>query len=275
MIMSREEFKFFRDKIFELAGISMNDGKLELLQSRLRSRVLRLELESFEDYKNYLVQGGPNCEEWEHFVNQLTTNKTDWFREEEHFVFLVEDFLRSWKKLGKRHLSVWCAASSTGEEPYTLSMVLHQALSGTGITYKVLATDIDTKVLNFAANGVYPRAGLALIPEEYHRHAFVMGTKEISDWMKIKKEIRENVEFRQLNLTNPDLDQGNFDLIFCRNVLIYFNPQTIEKVIDNLFSLSSKEGILVISHSESLQNIKSKWKYVRPTVYQKGKLLEG
>lgn len=272
MTMSEEEFRFFRQKIFELAGISMTEGKLELLQSRLRVRVTKLGLTGFKEYKKFLQQLGPDHEEWIYFVNQLTTNKTDWFREEEHFHFLINDFLPAWKKLGKSHLSVWCAASSTGEEPYTLAMVLHRNLRSSGITFEVLATDIDTKVLSFADNGVYPKTGLGLVPREYH-DSFIIGSGEIDGWMKVRKEIKEKVKFRQLNLVNPDVSQVNFDIIFCRNVLIYFSPETIEKVIDGLFERAAKDSLLVISHSESLQNVSTKWKYVRPTIYQKGRLL--
>jgi chemotaxis protein methyltransferase CheR len=268
--MSKEEFLFFRQKIFDLAGISLSEAKIDLLQSRLRSRVLQRGLSSYLEYKQYLESIGSGHEEWELFVNQLTTNKTDWFREDEHFTFLIEEFLPQWMKLKKKHLSVWCAASSTGEEPYTLAMVLQKYFQNSSVTFEIIATDIDTKVLKFASNGVYPRAGLELVPSEYQKFAFLMGTGEIEKWMKVKKEIKTHVKYVQLNLTEPLSFPKKFDLVFCRNVLIYFSPETILKVVNSIFDVSEDQAVLVIAHSESLKNVKSKWKYVRPSIYQKG-----
>lgn len=268
--MSKEDALFFRQRIYELAGISLSDGKLDLLQSRLRSRVLHFEMENFGEYRKYLEELPRDHDEWELFINQLTTNKTDWFRESEHFDYLTNEFLVNWRKLGKKHLSVWCAASSTGEEPYTLSMVLHHALSSTGTSFEIVASDIDTRVLQHASNGVYLKSGLELIPDAYHSYAFAMGTEEISEWMKVKKEIKAPVKFLQLNLTELPRLNKKFDLIFCRNVLIYFNSQTISNVVDSMFEEAAENAVLVIAHSESLQNIPTKWKYVRPSIYRKG-----
>jgi chemotaxis protein methyltransferase CheR len=270
--MSKEEFDFFRGKIYELAGISLSDVKIDLLQSRLRTRVIKHGLNSYAQYKNYLLRLSPDDDEWECFINQLTTNKTDWFREDEHFTYLTEEFLPKWKTLGKKHLSVWCAASSTGEEPYTLAMVLNRTLARSGFTFDILATDIDTKVLELAKNGVYPREGLELIPDEYHRDAFMMGTEEISNWMKVRPEIKERIKFQQLNLTDMSGIHQKFDIVFCRNVLIYFNGPTIVNVVNAIHDKTHENSLLIISHSESLQNVKTKWKYMKPSVYKKGPL---
>jgi chemotaxis protein methyltransferase CheR len=270
--MTKEEFDFFRAKLFELAGISLSDVKLDLLQARLRSRVTDLGFSGYDEYRDHLDKLSADDSEWEAFVNQLTTNKTDWFREPEHFNYLVKDFLPKWKTLGKKHLSVWCAASSTGEEPYTLSMVLWEALKGTGITYEILASDIDTKVLTLARNGVYPRERLYQIPENYQRIAVALGSQEISHWMKIKKEIKENVKFVQLNLTRALPLKDKFDIIFCRNVLIYFNSKTVEIVANSLHERALDQSALIISHSESLQSCRSKWVYRSPSIYAKGSL---
>jgi chemotaxis protein methyltransferase CheR len=271
--LSLDEFDYFRSKIHSLAGISLSNAKLDLIQARLRSRVHHLGLGDFRSYRNHLENLPSSDPEWELFINVLTTNKTDWFREDEHFRFITQKFLPQWLKLGRKHLSVWCAASSTGEEPYTLSLVLNQALKQTGISYKILATDIDTKVLSIAKNGVYPKDRLSQIPPNYHAE-FVPGTKDISAWMKVRKCIKKKVEFRQLNLNHSPYELNEkFDLILCRNVLIYFNPETIAKVTQGLHACATKDAVLLIAHSESLQNITSSWKFVRPSIYQKGKLL--
>lgn len=270
--MTSADFDYCREKIFHLAGISLSNGKLDLVQSRLKARVSALQLSSISEYVLYLKEIPPGHEEWESFINILTTNKTDWFREADHFEYLTQVFLPKWKKLGKKHLTIWCAASSTGEEPYTLSLVLHEALKGSGITYEIFASDIDTKVLTHAQNGVYQLDRLEQVPEKYH-YGFMKGTGEIANWMKVKKEIKKAVSFHQVNLNKwPFAWSDKFDLIMCRNVLIYFGKETIQGVIENLYKTAESESVLIIAHSESLQNIKNPWKYLSPSIYCKGKV---
>lgn len=267
-----EEFNFFRIKIFELAGINLSDVKIDLVRTRLRMRVLRQGFADFSEYIAFLKSIPPDHEEWENFINLLTTNKTEWFREPEHFTFLEEEFVPHWKKSGKKKLSVWCAASSTGEEPYTLSLVFNSALKGSGIDYEIFATDIDTKVLGHAHNGVYPKSSLSQIPEKFHS-GFSSGTGDISEWIKVKNEIRRPITFAQMNLTAPSYNWNKkFDLIMCRNVLIYFKQQTIQTLVENMYRSCDQSGILIVGHSESLQNLKHSWKYLEPSIYQKGKI---
>lgn len=272
MILTEKDFNFFRSLIYQLAGISLSSAKRELVQSRLRSRAQSLGMDSFAEYGNYLEGLPEGHEEWESFINLLTTNKTDWFREPQHFDYIVEKFLPLWMSQGKKHLDVWCAASSTGEEPYTLSLVLNQALKGRGITYKIVATDIDTRVLSQAKNGVYSKDKLWQIPEIY-QDGFSMGTGEIAAWMKVKPAIKTHVEYGQLNLSHiPYPWENTFDLVLCRNVLIYFNPETIQSVVEGLYHTAQKQAVLLIAHSESLQNVKTSWKYQKPSIYSKGNL---
>jgi chemotaxis protein methyltransferase CheR len=271
--LSKSDFDFVRMRIYELAGISLTEAKLDLVQSRLRQRVVGLKLKDLSDYLSYLHSIPSEHEEWEFFVNQLTTNKTDWFREIDHFDFLIKQFIPKWLKLGKKKLSVWCAASSTGEEPYTLSLVLAEALKGSGVIYEIIASDIDTKVLAQAKNGVYRKDRLEQVPNRY-QHAFSLGTGEISDWMKVKESIKRPVQFQPLNLTSiPYPWSGEFDLVMCRNVLIYFNAETIQKVVQGIYQTAKKDSVLIIAHSESLQNIESSWKYFKPSIYIRGNLL--
>src|SRR3989344_4546631 len=181
--MTLEEFDFFRSKIYCLAGISLSDAKLDLLQARLRSRVISLGMKNYKSYQLYLQKLPEAHQEWEQFINLLTTNKTDWFREPDHFSYIVNQFLPRWLRLGKKHLKVWCAASSTGEEAYTLSLVLNDALKSSGVSFEIMATDIDTNVLALGRNGVYAQSCLSQIPENYHSVGFCQGTKELSSWM--------------------------------------------------------------------------------------------
>jgi chemotaxis protein methyltransferase CheR len=270
LILYEEDFLFFKGEIKKRSGINLTDMKANLVQSRLRVRVLQLGLEDFQSYRLYLSK---NESEWQTFINQLTTNKTDWFREENHFRFLTETFLPDWKKLGKKNLKVWCAASSTGEEPYTLALVLSDFFKQSDINFSILATDIDTSVLEFAANGIYSLAEYKKIPEKY-RFGFDLGKGEIKDWVRVNKNIKSRVQFQQFNLLSKDYGKREeYDLIFCRNVLIYFDKETVKHVAEQCFNSGSTESALFISHSESLQNISTPWTYKRPSIYRKGKLL--
>lgn len=271
--LSSEDFDFFRARIFDLAGITLSPIKREMMQGRLKSRLAALGLATYGDYRRFLESIPPLHEEWESFTNLLTTNKTDWFREAQHFTYITDEFLPRWKKLGKKHLTVWCAASSTGEEPYTLSMILLEALRGTGITYEIQSSDIDTKVLTVASNGVYSRDRLWQIPEKFQRGAFSLGTGEIASWMKVRPVVKAPVHFRQLNLMELPYEWPmKFDLILCRNVLIYFNRETVQSVVEGLFDCGNPDCVLIIAHSESLQNTTSRWKYLSPSIYTKGKI---
>ncbi len=272
-LLTAEQFEYFRKRIFDLAGISLSTAKFDLLQARLRTRVIKLGFSDYQEYRHYLESQPNNSNEWEIFVNLLTTNKTDWFREPKHFDFIRNTFLPQWMKEKKDHLNVWCAASSTGEEPYTLSLVLKQSLKDTDISYSIDATDIDSKVLKIAQNGVYPKSRLEQVPSQFHAAGFCLGTKEISDWMKVRKEIKAPVSFHRLNLIEfPYPLKKTYDLILCRNVLIYFNSETITKVAEGLFNQASNNSILITSHSESLQNVKTSWRYLYPSIYAKGNL---
>lgn len=263
-----QDFEFLRAQVLERAGISLNNAKQDLLQSRLRPKVLDLGFDSFHDYRKYLENLPREHSEWQEFINLLTTNKTDWFREMAHFDFILKDFLPRWKKLGKRELKVWSAASSTGEEPYSLSLWLNTHL-GPSHSFKIFATDVDTDVLTTARNGVYALNRLEQVPPQFHTH-FCKGSGEIADWMKIKPRFKQNVTFEQFNLvTDSPPKKNEFDLILCRNVLIYFRKDTIEKVTETLYQAAAPSASLLIGHSESLNNLKVRWKYVRPSIFIK------
>lgn len=270
-ILSDDDFHFFKEKIFDLSGIYLSDAKKTLIQSRLNSQLEVHKFKTFSEYRKYLQNLSSSDDEYQKFVNLLTTNKTDWFREIEHFNYLQNDFIPKWLKLGKEKLLVWSAASSTGEEAYTLAMVLEKALKNSDKTFEIIGSDIDTNVISKASSGVYKKDQLENIPTEFHHH-FSMGTQEIEQWMKIGKDLKKFVRFEQFNLISDDYSafNKNFDLIFCRNVMIYFTPETIQAVADNCFTSTKDQGVLIISHTESLQNIKTKWKIKRPSVYTKG-----
>lgn len=266
--LDAEDFAFFKRRIYELAGISMREIKTDLVSSRLRKRATQLGLKNLHDYRLRLESLEDSSPEWQIFINLLTTNKTDFFREQEHFDYLIHEFLPEWKKKGKTKLNIWCSASSTGEEPYTIAMVLDQHL-GAEYEYSVLASDIDTDVLNHAKNGVYRKQRLHEIPDEYQT-CLAFGTGDVSDWFTVKRRLRERVSFIQYNLMSEHLpSEDKFDLVFCRNVLIYFNSEGIEKTAAKIYEATGPDGVLLVGHSESLQGKKGHWKMKKPSYYVK------
>ncbi|HLE00244.1 MAG TPA: protein-glutamate O-methyltransferase CheR [Bdellovibrionota bacterium] len=270
--MKYADFQFLRSAIWSLSGISLSDSKRQLVQSRLRSRLQVLGLEDFSAYRSLLQRLPPGHPEWQEFTNSLTTNKTDWFREPSHFDFLLSEFVPRWRRLTRTdHLKVWSAACSTGEEAYTLSMVLERAKRRREIgSYEIVATDIDTEVLKRAVKGIYLKSALNQIPVEYHSQAFATGTGEISHLIKVRPSFKQTVTFHHFNLTEtPAPWSGEFDIVFCRNVFIYFSKEVIAKVVASLFRAAARDAVLLIGHSESLQGA-SKWRYLRPSIYTKG-----
>jgi len=273
--MKTADFHYLRSAIWSLTGITLSDSKKQLIQARLRSRVQALGLGSYSDYSSLLQRLPPDHPEWQEFTNSLTTNKTDWFREPSHFDFLVKEFIPRWKPLApKGHLSVWSAACSTGEEPYTLAMILSDAQNNRNIrSYRILATDIDTGVLHRAKKGIYHKTALSQVPQTFHKSSFTPGSGDISHLMKVQSDLKQNIDFRQYNLTQtPCPWTDEFDVIFCRNVFIYFSKDVIAGVLDTLYRAAAKDAVLFIGHSESLQGA-SKWRYIGPSIYSKGRVL--
>jgi chemotaxis protein methyltransferase CheR len=265
--LQEDDFHFFRRLIFQKVGITIGEGKKDLLQTRLRQRVKEHGLADFEEYRNMLNELPEQDPEWQLFINQVTTNKTDFFREIRHFDFLKATVVPAWLNQKQKTFKAWSAAASSGEEAYTISMVL-EGLLPPERTYEILGTDIDTHVLQKAQNAVYRANLLHQIPLGY-QGAFNRGSGQIHEWMRIRPHIKEKVSFKQLNLVNAKTYPTAFDVIFCRNVLIYFSPPTIEQVITKLYQSTVPGGYLFIGLSESLQNIKHEWQSVAPSIYRK------
>lgn len=265
-----EDFEYFQELILRVAGIRLGGGKRELVQGRLRLRVEALKLPGFTAYREYLETLPSGAPEWQKFINSLTTNKTDWFREPGHFELLEEQARAHRAASAGEPFAVWSAACSTGEEPYSISMVLGEAL-GVG-NYEVLATDLDTDVLGVARNGVYPASRGLQVPELYRQRAFARGTGELAEWISIRKTLRTGMAFERLNLADSSYPWENrFHIVFCRNVFIYFPKDVIERIVNNLYRAARPGGLLLIGHSESLHGVRTDWKYLRPSVFVKAK----
>lgn len=254
------DFEKVRKLIHEHAGIILNDGKQDMVYSRIARRIRAKRLETFNDY---LQQLESDPVEWEEFVNSLTTNLTSFFREGYHFPILA-DFLKQHRG---RRLKLWCSAASTGEEPYSMAITAIEAL-GPNPTVEIVATDIDTKVLAEAESGVYSFERVKRLPAE-KLNFFLKGSGSNTGKVKVRPEVKNLVTFRQLNLLDQQWDvQGPFDAIFCRNVLIYFDRPTQRQIVEKFSPLLSPHGLLFIGHSENLASDKDLYTLRGQTVYE-------
>lgn len=235
-------------------GIKMPESKVSLIQSRLLRRVRTLGLASIDEYCEHLFSEAAGGEERAHFINAITTNKTDFFREPQHFKFLIETAL---PKLASRRLAVWSAACSSGEEPYTLAMLLSEyATTSPGFEFRILATDVSTRVLKIAADGIYTRQQIEPVPRELRRKYLLNGKTGQNPPVRITPALRRTVSFHQLNFMDADYGVRDiFDVIFCRNVMIYFDPPVQQAVIGKLCRNLRPGGYLFVSHSESLSGL--------------------
>jgi chemotaxis protein methyltransferase CheR len=264
--LDAKDFEQLSRILKEKTGIALSASKRDLMQARLRAHIAGAGFEGFEDYCRHLRGLPPGDPEWQVFVNHLTTNKTEFFREREHFTYLLRDYLPQFR--GRAPFRVWCCAASTGEEPYTLSICLGKGLPA-GIRGEILATDIDTDVLEKAKRGVYRSDLAAQIPPELRPGTIAMGSGDIAGWMRVSSHVRDRITFARHNLIENGVPRNDFDLIFCRNVLIYFQPETIAHVARKLYEAAKPGALLFIGHSESLQNLKHPWTYVSPSIYRK------
>ena len=256
------DFERVRSLIYGRAGISLASSKQEMVYSRIARRLRATGFRSFDDYLNALDSGRME-EEWESFINALTTNLTSFFREEHHFPIL-KDFVKN--RTGG--VEIWCCASSTGEEPYSIAITLCEAFNTLTPKAKIVATDIDTNVLNTAQAGVYSLDKLDKLGPERLRRFFQKGTGNNAGMVRVRKELRDMITYRQLNLLDSSWPlRGGFDAIFCRNVMIYFDKPTQGKILSKFERLLKPDGILFAGHSENFQYVSNAFKLRGKTVY--------
>lgn len=266
--LSPKTFKRFCDLVYEKAGIILGPQKEALVSARMGKRMRQLGLPTYEDYYKR-VQEDETGEELVEMLNAISTNVTYFFREEHHFRRLTE-FLRGWSAAGQDQFRIWCAAASTGEEPYTIAMTARAALSASD-DVKILATDISTKVLNTARAGLYEPRHIEKVPERMARRFF---RKQIQDdgtaKYQVDTELRRMISFARLNLAEPPYPmRGPFDVVFCRNVMIYFDNVVRKALLAEIWRLLKPGGYLMVGHAESLSGMLSNFKSVEPSVYIK------
>ncbi len=262
--ISDREFSRFQSFIFDIAGIDLDPSKKAMVSSRLAKRLRHYGLDSFGAYFD-LLSGGDQPEEKQILVDLLTTNETYFFREPTHFDFLQKTILPTWRRNGA--FRVWSGASSSGQEAYSIAMVLADKLSRW--PWEVLGTDLSTKVLKTARTGHYPMSRIDGIPKEYLRRFCLRGTGPYEGTLLIDAAIRKRVKFVHANLNTALPDLGHFDVIFLRNVMIYFNRETKKEIVRRILSLLKPGGFFLIGHSETLKGINDSVNMVAPTIYQK------
>ena len=274
-ILSDEEFELFRRLIYDSCGINLTSSKKELVKARLTKRLTKIGIDTFNNYYKYVTKTDKTGKELVHLIDSISTNKTDFFREKKHFdllnTSLLPSLISSRSKTGIKKLRIWCAASSSGEEPYTLAMTVFNHLKpNNGWDVKILATDISTKILQKAISGIYREELLKDVPPGTVSAHFSRVLYENSNCYKAKNHLKDIITFRRFNLMTPEFPFKNpFDLIFCRNVMIYFDPETQNRLVSKFYDCLPKDGHLFIGHSETLSRSDTSFKYIQPAVYRK------
>jgi chemotaxis protein methyltransferase CheR len=267
--LTDSEFDRLRAVVLELTGIALADSKRELLYSRLARRLRKLKMTSFTDYCSMIEAG--YSDELQELTNAITTNLTSFFRESYHFEQLATEVLPQieQERSTVRRMRFWSAGCSTGEEPYSLAMVLRESLAHlTSWDIRLLATDIDSKVIEVAAAGAYETERLTGLSDSRTSRWFTRSATKPA-YSVISDELKSLITFKQLNLFDAWPMQGAFDVIFCRNVVIYFDKETQRRLFDRLADLQAPGGWLFIGHSENLFNVTNRYKPVGRTVYRR------
>lgn len=259
-----EDFERVRALIYRHAGISLAPIKQDMVYSRLARRLRALGYTTFEQYLKHLESN--DAAEWETFVNSLTTNLTSFFREAHHFDIL----LRRLRELKQRPIRIWCSAASTGEEPYTLAITACEAFDTLTPPVSIIASDIDTNVLATAEKGVYPLERVEKLSADRLHRFFLKGSGAQAGYVRVRPELQKLLSFMRINLLDARLPlQGPFDIMFCRNVMIYFDKPTQHAILKKFAPLLREDGLLFAGHSESFLHAADVFRSLGRTVYER------
>lgn len=258
---SQKDFEQVRKRLLEITGICLADSKDSMVYSRLARRLRSLKLSTFVEYLRYL---DTHPDETEQFINALTTNLTSFFRESHHFDILTEHLQQH-----PRHHTIWCSAASTGEEPYSIAMAAAEAFGRIDPPVSIIATDIDSQVLRTAQQAVYPLKHLDKMSIARKRRFFFKGKGPNQGKVKVVPELVKLIEFKKLNLLDKKWDiPSQLDIIFCRNVMIYFDKPTQVDVLGRMVKLMRPDGLYFAGHSENFNHMSSLLKPLGQTVYR-------
>lgn len=266
-LMTDKDFVSIREKVYDTCGIVLGDHKKEMVYSRLARRLRHYKI---KDFKSYLAFLDNNMEqEFSDFINSVTTNLTSFFRENHHFEFLAQTImpeLKKWHAVDKK-VRIWSAGCSTGEEPYSISMTLANAFSNPMWDFKILATDLDSNVLAKASAGEYTLDNATGLDDGICRSWFLKGKEQ--DNVKVKPELRKLITFKRLNLLQEWPMKGQFDVIFCRNVVIYFDQPTKDALFRRYAKQLRPGGYLILGHSESMSKTLNEFESLGKTIYRR------
>ena len=268
--LSDDNFNQIREIVIKHAGIVLSDAKRDMVYSRLVRRLRRLGVENFDKY--CMILEDQNHEEFTHFINAITTNLTSFFRENHHFEMLADTALPEIMQRNRlsKTIRIWSAGCSTGMETYSIAMVVKEVVpENQGWDVKILATDLDTNVIDTASKGIYEMDRVTGVSNERMARWFMRGPGEHADKVKVSKQLRDMVTFKPMNLLQPFPFKGPMDIIFCRNVVIYFDKNTQRILFDKFADIHADDSYLFIGHSETLYNVTERYKLLRNTVYKK------
>ncbi|HON77710.1 MAG TPA: protein-glutamate O-methyltransferase CheR [Spirochaetota bacterium] len=267
--LTDKDFNLFREVIYRESGINLSPMKKALVQSRLMRRMRELQIRNFNEYYDYL---NDNYEEERiHLINCITTNKTDFFREAGHFDYMKNEVLPKYVNENKKTIRIWSAGCSTGEEPYTIAISLLEYFKDKTLPdIKILATDIDTKVLETAMEGVYKEETVKVVDREVLRRYALKGVGSNAGFYRMKDSVKKLIHYRRLNLLDDTFPLKNkFDIIFCRNVVIYFDRNSQVKLFKQFYNYLNNDGYLFIGHSETLTSVSNLFHFRGRSVYGK------
>lgn len=269
------EYDSVRKIVYDHSRINLGPSKKELVMARLSKRLRALNIPSYAQYLEFL-ESAAGREEMTNLIDSISTNHTYFFREPQHFDFLSETILPQFcedpARKGAKQFKVWSAATSSGEEPYTISLILDDYFSNKarGWNWNILCTDISTRVLAKAEEGIFTKDRLGPVRQDWLIRYFDKGVGESEGLFRAKDLIRKNLTFKSLNLLAPSYPfRDIFQVVFCRNVMIYFDRETQQELVNKIYPLVEPGGYLIIGHAESLTNIKHPFKLIKPSIYRK------
>jgi chemotaxis protein methyltransferase CheR len=275
--MTSQDFERLSHFIYGHCGIKMPPVKRSMLESRLQKRLRLLKVSTFQDYCDLLFKSPDGSHELVHMIDAVTTNKTDFFREPNHFSFLSETVLPEFMQRGdspmREPFTIWSSACSSGEEPYTLAMVMSEfERQNPGFKFTIMATDISTKVLDKAKTGIYDENLISMIPASLKQKYFLRSKDRSKGQVRVVSELRSSIEFQRLNLMDAKypLRERSLDAIFCRNVIIYFDRPTQGALLERLCRYIKRDGYLFLGHSETVHGFDLPLTRMSSTIYRKG-----
>jgi len=266
--MDHQTFNKFREIVYANSGIALNDTKEAMVSARISKRMRALGFTTHLQYLKHLLKDESD-HEITHFLDVISTNVTSFFREPSHFDFL-SSIVAKWIAKGKHRIRIWSAAASTGEEPYSIAMTLLDTCGQRNLDMRILATDISTSALAKAQAGVYSSMVVEGVPASYKKRFFVHEKSQADVFYRAQDQLKQMIVFRRLNLSNPPFPMtGQLDMVFCRNVMIYFDNSVRSRLVSEIYRLLKPSGYLLTGHAEGLTSIQTELKCLEPSIYQK------